>query len=190
MARWVNGLEGVAFYKRFVEGKRVRLHATRDVRDVIWTQRLRAPMESLWDGTEHKTLTFEDYFDFTASPWNEEFETGPFRITLRRTRHHVPTAAMLVRAGDRTFGYSSDTAFDPELIAFLSEADLIIHETNFGPAHTSYSELLTLPREIRERMRLIHYPDMFDPNASEIACVAEGDVICVADRSAVSSPRR
>lgn len=173
----MNGLEGVAFYKRFAEHKRVRLHATKDVRDVIWDQRLRAPMETLWDGATYHKLGFDDYFDFTASPWDEEFEIGPFHLTLRRTKHHVPTAAMLVRVDDRTFGYSSDTAFDPGLIAFLSRASVIVHETNLGPAHTAYSDLLALPLEIRRRMRLIHYPDRFDLDKSEISCLAEGDVL-------------
>lgn len=175
----MNGLEGVAFYKRFAENKRVRLHATVDVREVIWDQRLRAPMERLWDGNQHLTLGFDDYFEFSHAPWDETFEIGPFQLTLRRTKHHVPTAAMLVRSGGRTFGYSSDTAFDPELIRFLSSADVIVHETNLGPAHTAYSDLLTLPLELRERMRLIHYPDSFDPSMSEIPCLAEGDVFAV-----------
>ncbi len=134
-------------------------------------------METLWDGKEHKKLGFDDYFDFTASPWNTAFAIGPFEITLRRTKHHVPTAAMLVRAGDQTFGYSSDTAFDPELIAFLSDASIIVHETNLGPAHTAYADLLSLPVEVKERMRLIHYPDFFDSAQSEIRCLAEGDIL-------------
>jgi ribonuclease BN (tRNA processing enzyme) len=175
----MNGLEGVAFYKRFAEGKRVRLHTTSEVREVIWDQRLRAPMEQLWDGVRMRTLGFEDYFDFAECPWQQQFAIGPFQITLRRTKHHVPTAAMLVRACGRTFGYSSDTAFDPELIEFLSPADLIVHETNLGPAHSAYSDLVTLPAAIRERMKLIHYPDGFDIAGSEIACLSEGDVLVV-----------
>ena len=175
----MNGLEGVAFYKRFAEGKRVKLHATAEVREVIWEQRLRAPMEQLWDGARMRTLGFDDYFEFAKTPWRSEFAIGPFQITLRQTKHHVPTAAMLVRAAGKTFGYSSDTAFDPELIEFLSGADLIVHETNLGPAHTAYADLLTLPPAIRARMRLIHYPDGFDPRASEIACLSEGDVLVV-----------
>jgi ribonuclease BN (tRNA processing enzyme) len=175
----MNGLEGVAFYKRFAEGKRVRLHATSEVRDVIWDQRLRAPMESLWDGSTFHTMGFDDYFDFTRAPWEREFAVGPFEITLRRTIHHVPTAAMLVRARGRTLGYSSDTAFDPELITFLSRADRIVHETNLGPAHTPYAMLLTVPTEIRRRMRLIHYPDAFDPAMSEIPCLEEGEILAV-----------
>jgi ribonuclease BN (tRNA processing enzyme) len=175
----MNGLEGVAFYKRFAEDKRVRLHATADVRQVLWDQRLRAPMESLWDGAEHKKLGFDDYFDFAVSPWDDDFEIGPFHVTLRRTKHHVPTAAMLVRVDGKTFGYSSDTAFDPTLIDLLAQASVIVHETNLGPAHTAYADLLTLPLDVRSRMRLIHYPDQFDPETSEIPCLAEGDVLAV-----------
>lgn len=173
----MNGLEGVAFYRRFAEHKRLRLHTTSDVRRVIWDQRLRAPMEQLWNGARFDTLGFEDYFEFEASPWDETFAIGPFEITLRRTKHYVPTAALLVRAGGASFGYSSDTAFDPELITFLAQADCIVHETNFGPAHTAYADLLGLPEEIRARMRLIHYPDVFDPAASAIRCLAEGEVV-------------
>ena len=102
---------------------------------------------------------------------------GPFRIRARRTVHHVPTSALLVEAGGRTFGYSADTAFDPALIDFLSPADLILHETNLGPAHTPYDSLAALPADLRARMRLIHYPDGFDTSGSAIAALEEGEVL-------------
>jgi ribonuclease BN (tRNA processing enzyme) len=136
-------------------------------------------METLWDGSQFRSLSFDDYFEYRESPWETTFAIGPFEVTLYRTKHHVPTAAMLVRAGGRTFGYSADTAFDPGLMSFLAPADLIVHETNLGPAHTAYSDLLTLPTEIRDRMRLIHYPDAFDPKVSKIRCLTEGDVLVV-----------
>lgn len=101
---------------------------------------------------------------------------------MRRSPRKPPRAedrpgALLVEAAGRTLGYSSDTAFDPELIAFLDPADLIIHETNFGPAHTPYAALAALPAEIRGRMRLIHYPDGFDVAASAITALREGEVL-------------
>jgi hypothetical protein len=37
----MNGLEGVAFYKRFAENKRLRLHTTSEVRDVLWAPAIR-----------------------------------------------------------------------------------------------------------------------------------------------------
>jgi ribonuclease BN (tRNA processing enzyme) len=175
----MNGLEGLTFFKRFIEQKRVQLVASPEVRAVIWEQRLRGPMERLWDGQTFRQLSFEDYFDFKALSWNEETVVGPFRIRARQTRHHVPTSALFIEAAGRTLGYSSDTAFDPELIAFLEPADLIIHETNYGPAHTAYSDLAKLPEDLRRRMRLNHYSDQFDTSTSNITALREGEVLHV-----------
>ena len=122
-------------------------------------------------------MGFDDYFEHVPLAWTGDTSIGPFRIRARRTIHHVPTSALLIEAGGRTLGYSSDTAFDPELIAFLAPADLIIHETNLGPAHTPYSALAALPAELRARMRLIHYQDRFDTAASTIAALREGEIL-------------
>jgi ribonuclease BN (tRNA processing enzyme) len=178
----MNGLEGLAFFKHFVEHKRLRLVTSDDVRTVIWEQRLRASMERLWDETSFRALAFDDYFDHVPLAWDGAIEVGPFRVHARRTKHHVPTSALLVEANGATFGYSADTAFDPELIAWLSRADVVLHETNFGPAHTPYESLAALPAETRARIRLIHYPDSFDVEASAIPVVREGDVIAVEGR--------
>lgn len=173
----MNGLEGFAFYKHFAEGKRVRLLTSPEVRAVIWDERLKAAMSSLWDGQQFRQMTFDSYFEHLPLSWSSDTVVGPFRIRTRRTRHHVPTSALVVEAAGRTLGYSSDTAFDPELIAFLEGADLIIHETNLGPAHTPCSALAALPAELRARMRLIHYPDGFDTASSTIGALREGDVL-------------
>jgi ribonuclease BN (tRNA processing enzyme) len=173
----MNGLEGVTFWKHFAEGKRLQLACSPDVREVIWEQRLRASMSTLWNGQEFRQLGFDDYFEHLPLPFTEETRIGPFRIRTRRTRHHVPTSALLVEAGGRTLGYSSDTAFDPELIAFLEPADLIIHETNLGPAHTAYADLAALSASLRAKMRLIHYPDFFDTGGSVIEPLQEGAVL-------------
>jgi ribonuclease BN (tRNA processing enzyme) len=173
----MNGLEGAAFYKHFVEGRRIKLVTSPEVRASIWDERLKASMATLWDGQKLRQLHFDDYFDHVPLSWTNEIVVGPFRIRSRRTIHHVPTSALLVEAAGRKLGYSSDTAFDPELIAFLEPADLVIHETNLGPAHTPYSALAALPAEIRARMRLVHYPDWFDIAASTIAALREGEVL-------------
>lgn len=176
----MNGLEGVAFYKHFAEGKRTRLITSPEVRSTLWDERLKASMGKLYDGRSFREMSFESYFEHIPLPWDAELELGPFRLRARRTLHHVPTSALFVEAGGRKLGYSSDTAFDPELIQqFLAPADLIIHETNLGPAHTPYSALAALPAELRARMRLIHYPDSFDTEASVIAPLREGERLFV-----------
>jgi ribonuclease BN (tRNA processing enzyme) len=173
----MNGLEGFAFYKHFVENKKLALLAVPEVRSSIWEPRLQVSMGQLWDGTQFRSLSFEDYFDYQQLHWEAETRVGPFSIRARRTIHHVPTSALLISAGGRTLGYSADTAFDPALIEFLSGADLIIHETNHGPAHTAYDDLLTLDERLLRKMRLIHYSDLFDAAASKIAVVNQGEVI-------------
>jgi ribonuclease BN (tRNA processing enzyme) len=171
----MNGLEGVAFFKRFAERKRVQLWTSPEVREVIWEQRLRAPMERLYDGAVFRELGFDDYFAHRALSWQDEVELGPFRIRTRRTLHHVPTSALLIEAHGKTLGYSSDTAFDPKLIAFLEPADLVIHETNYGPAHTPFESLRNLPESLKRRLRVIHYPDGFDAGDSGIEKQTEGE---------------
>lgn len=173
----MNGLEGVAFYKHFVEGKKVTLLASPEVRASIWDERLKASMGTLYNGDQFRKMNFESYFEHISLSWTSEITVGPFRIRSRRTLHHVPTSALLIEAAGRKLGYSSDTAFDPELIEFLTPADLIIHETNFGPAHTPDTALAALPLELRARMRLIHYHDGFDTASSVIAALSEGDVL-------------
>ena len=100
---------------------------------------------------------------------------GPFAIESRKTIHHVPTTALRVRAAGRSLGHSADTAFDEGLIAWLAEADLVVHETNYG-IHTPYEKLAALPEEVRRKMRLIHYPDDFDLPSSVIEPLREGRV--------------
>ena len=173
----MNGLEGVAFYKHFVEGKRVNLLTSPEVRNSIWNERLKASMGTLWNGSAFREMEFESYFEHVPLSFDSAITVGPFSIRSRRTIHHVPTSALFVEAAGRKLGYSSDTAFDPELIDFLAPADLIIHETNLGPAHTPYAELAALPPELRARMRLIHYQDGFDTGSSAITALREGEIL-------------
>ncbi len=173
----MNGLEGFAFYKHFVEKRRLALVCVPEVRASLWEPRLQASMGQLWNGTEFHTRAFDDYFEHQPLPWDQALRVGPFSIRARRTVHHVPTSALLITAGGRTFGYSADTAFDPTLVDFLNAADLMIHETNHGPAHTAYEQLLTVAPAVRNKMHLIHYSDFFDAAGSEIAVVKQGRVL-------------
>jgi ribonuclease BN (tRNA processing enzyme) len=173
----MNGLEGVAYFKYFAQKKPLQLHTIAPVKEALWEQRLVASMGTLWDGQEFKTKSFDEYFAWNEVALDDTTTIGPFTITARMTKHHVPTSALLVEHGGRSIGISSDTAFDPSLVAFLARADLIVHETNYGPAHTAYADLLTLDESIKNKMHLIHYPDEFDVDGSAIAALREGQVI-------------
>ena len=69
---------------------------------------------------------------------------GPFLVECRRTIHSVPTFAFRITAGDRVLGYSADTAYDPTLIEWLADADLIVHEDE---TTTSQTREFTTPYE-------------------------------------------
>jgi len=175
----MNGLEGLGFLKHFREGKRLRLHAVPEVLEALWERRLQVSMGQLWTGERSQEMHFEDYFEGHPLAWEGLNAIGPFQVEVARTRHHVPTSALRVRAQDRVLGYSSDTAFDPVLLNWLAEADLIIHETNLGPGHTPLESLGALPASLRRRMRLIHYPDGLDLASLPIQALRTGDVITV-----------
>ncbi|MFW5740559.1 MAG: hypothetical protein ACOC1F_09355 [Myxococcota bacterium] len=59
------------------------------------------------------------------------------------------------------------------MIAWLAEADLFVHETNYA-IHTPYEQLAALPAELRARIRLIHYPDAFDTRSAAIEPLRQG----------------
>lgn len=169
-----SGLEGFAFYCHFALGRPATLLTHPLVAAELWDGHLRTTMARLLGPDGHEqTRERSDYFQITPLSEPAPVEFGPFAIECRRTIHPVPTFALRIRAGGRTLGWSSDTAFDPGLIAWLEPADLVVHETNRG-LHTPYEKLAALPEPLRRRMRLIHYPDDFDLAGSVIEPLVPG----------------
>lgn len=171
----MGGLEQLLFWRRFVTQRKARLYAIPEVLAGLWETRLRGGMDTLLDapGGPVRSLGLEDYAEVRALG-SGETAIGDLSVSWRPTIHHIPTSAIRVRAGGRSFGYSADTAFDPALIAWLGGADLFFHETNLG-IHTPLASLAGLPAETRARMRLIHYPDFHEAATSPIPCALEGD---------------
>ena len=127
--------------------RRVRLVTHPTVLAGLWDGRLAGGMSVLAEATHlgaQRGWGLGDYFD--AEPLDEEgaVKVGPFDDRVPPTRHLVPTTALRIRAGGKTLGLSSDTAFDPPLIAWLAEADLVLHETGLG-IHTPYETLVVAP---------------------------------------------
>jgi ribonuclease BN (tRNA processing enzyme) len=170
-----SGVEGLGYFSFFVLKRKLPLLAHPDVSRRLWEGHLAAGMEQLirtpGGAPEHQGL--DDYFEPLPLSTETAVRFGPFSIECRRTYHHVPTMALRIRAAGRCLGYSADTAYDEALIAWLAEADLVVHETNHG-VHTPYEKLAALPETLRAKMRLIHYPDAFDLTASNIEPLTQG----------------
>ncbi|HJK89798.1 MAG TPA: MBL fold metallo-hydrolase [Polyangiaceae bacterium LLY-WYZ-15_(1-7)] len=171
-----SGLEGWGFFHHFALKRRAVVLTHPLVARELWTT-LRPSMGVLLRGPERTPTEYreEDYFD--VRPFVDTIELGPFTVRARTTWHHIPTIALRVEAGGKVLGYSADTAFDPALLEWLADADLVVHETNLGGAHTPYAELAALPAELRAKMRLIAYPDAFDPGDWAITPLVEGEPI-------------
>ena len=170
-----SGVEGLGYFSFFVLKQKLKLLAHPDVTRRLWEGHLAAGMEDLirTPGGAPERQGLDDYFEPLPLSTESAVRFGPFSIESRLTYHHVPTTALRIRAAGRCLGYSADTAYDEGLIAWLGEADLVVHETNYG-VHTPYAKLAALPASTREKMRLIHYPDTFDLAASTIEPLAQG----------------
>jgi ribonuclease BN (tRNA processing enzyme) len=169
------GLEDLAYFCRFALNRKPRLVAHPAVLARVWTGRLAAGMDALSDPSdwESRPMRLEDYFELVPLDERRPVEVAGFEIACRPTRHHVFTTALRIRAGGRELGLSSDTAHDPALIEWLSRSDLFLHETGQG-IHTPYAALAALPADVRARMRLIHFPDDFEPPDGGVALAEEG----------------
>lgn len=170
-----SGVEGLGYFSFFVLKRKLQLLAHPQVTHRLWEGHLAAGMEALirQPGGAPERHGFDDYFEPLALSTETAVRFGPFSIESRMTYHHVPTTALRIRAGGRCLGYSADTAYDEGLLAWLGEADLVVHETNYG-VHTPYAKLAALPSGLRAKMRLIHYPDDFDREASTIEPLTQG----------------
>ncbi len=169
------GLEGYGFYWHFGLKQPAVLLTHPEVAGDLWEHHLKASMGRLLPAPDASPVarSREDYFDVRLLSEHEPTTLGPFTIECRRTIHHIPTFALRIQGGGRSLGLSADTAFDPGLIDWLDAADLIIHETNVG-IHTPYEALAALPERLRAKMRLTHYPDDFDLDASAIEPLQPG----------------
>jgi len=174
-----NGLESVGFTgwvdrKTGARQNPPRLHTTAPVIDRLW-QRLAPAMDTLI-GVE-RPVRIDDYFDVRLLEPETEATIAGLRVRCRFTTHHVPTIGLLISDGQRTLGWSGDTLFEAAHIEWLNAADLIVHETNHPPAHTTIEELNALPDALRRKIRLIHMGDDFDPASTDMRPLTDGELL-------------
>ena len=68
------------------------------------------------------------------------------------------------------------TSRDQKAIDFVSSADCIFHEVGDYP-HTGLDELMGLDGEIRKKMYLVHHPDDYDTDSSDMKYLRQGQLI-------------
>ncbi len=173
-----NGLESFGFARRYDlqqrSGAKPRIHTSEPVAERLW-ERLAPAMDGRGSAGGDRRL--EDFFDVHTLRAGEPSQVAGLEIRCRFTGHPVPTIGLMINDGERTLGWSGDTPYEQAHIDWLSGADLIVHECNRGAAHTPIEDLNVLPDDLRQRMRLIHLPDDFDPDCTDIHALVEGELL-------------
>ena len=172
-----NGLEMLGFRRLFMDDSnpavKPRLHTTQPVADRLW-EKLAPSM----DGANYGTLrTLDDFYDLRIIDPDHEATIAGLSVHCRYTGHPISTIGLLFSNGTNTFGWSSDTPYEQKHIVWLNQADVIVHESNLGMAHTPIEDLNALPDELRAKIRLIHLPDDFDPGTTDMVPLRQGEVL-------------
>lgn len=170
----VNGLEAIGFW-RWLEKRNSgrplpRLHTIPEVAARLW-ERLAPAMD------QGGTATLADYFELRVLPREGAARIAGLEVRHRMGVHSVPVCGFLIGDGQRTFGWSGDTAWVPEHVQWLAQADFFVHETSAPPTHTPIEHLNALPAATKSRMALVHIPDGFDPERTGIRVLSDGERI-------------
>lgn len=173
------GLEAFGFWQAHVRQcvetcARPNIYTSAPAAERIW-ERLAPAMDRA--GTERPLASLHDYFDMHILRPGVQANVSGLSIECRFTGHPIPTLGLLISDGSATLGWSGDTPFEKEHVDWLSQADLIVHESGPAPAHTPIEQLNALPEALRAKIRLVHLNDDFDSSVTDIEPLKEGEVL-------------
>jgi ribonuclease BN (tRNA processing enzyme) len=175
----IGGFEEIMLMNRYGQPPRQpKLIILRDYQDLLWSKSLSGGAEYC-EAAQGRSLQITDFFDilrpnpieaYGRKCW--EIQYGPIELMITRTRH-FPDSALNVDESQWCSGVfinkkvwiSGDTMFDEEYPGrFGEDAEVMFHDCQLfqGGVHASYQELMTLPRDIRNKMYLYHFGDNWD----------------------------
>ena len=173
----IGGVEELALEGKYITKRLVNLVITDEFKECLWEESLKGGIQY----SEEGVMTFDDYFNqikpvrIQKKPF-EMFETnvGSINIKLFRTRH-VTTRKKSLKKSQISYGliiddrilFTADTQFNPSQLKFLldkyNKIEVIFHDCDVmgysRGVHAAYDELVTLPKEIKEKTFLSHYSE-------------------------------
>lgn len=81
---------------------------------------------------------------------SDNLRIGSFTLYFAKAIHTVPSISVKIYVEDKCIAYSGDTKYNPDMVEFVKECDILIHEvsdysSNAGVyGHTSYVEALDI----------------------------------------------
>lgn len=168
------GVEWLGYQSKYILDKKLDLYLPIDLIEALWDKTLAGGME---DNTDSKH-TLEDYFNVHVFEDLEVFKVNGLEVTPIKTVHvankdkskQKPSYSYVF---DNRIFYSGDMLFDEELLKSLNdELEVIFHDCQLfyieGGVHASLDELETLPDNIKQKIKVMHYGDTIDQFTTRI----------------------
>ena len=170
----VGGLEYLAFCSYFdpsVEDKPCLIGNNRLIRE-LWSSTLKGGLKSI----QGKKTSLDDFFDVQMVSRNGKFIWQDIVFQTVQSVHImdeysiVPSFGLMITDPETELVvyYTGDTQFNPnQIMDFYNQADIVFQDCETYPfksgVHANYSELVTLPDEVKAKMILMHMNDnIFD----------------------------
>lgn len=169
----IGGLEWLAFSTCFLPNRvKPKLLVSRVFVSDLWNRSLAGGLASI----EGEVVDLNYYFEVKPIRSNGSFVWEGVRFQLVQVVHImnnfslVPSFGLLFTLNGQRIFFTSDTQFSPKQIGkFYRMADLILQDCETSPypsgVHAHYSDLRTLPEEIKRKMWLYHYQPGQKPEA-------------------------
>lgn len=168
------GMEWLGFITYFTPGvDRPKLHLSKNLVAPLWNTCLSGGMASL----QGQIATLDTYYNVNPVEANGGFTFEETFFQLVQTIHIMdgfsfsPSYGLIFKASDgRRVYLTTDTQFCPnQIMDFYKMSDVIFQDCETSPfksgVHAHYTDLKTLPPEIRARMWLYHFNDGELPDA-------------------------
>ena len=176
----IGGFEEIALVNRYITNSlnKPKMIIVEEYQDLLWAKSLSGGIE-FCETKKGKPLQLTDFFDILRPKEIEIlgqktwlYQHGPIDLVFMRTRH-IPDSTTSIDEAQWCSGIlvnnrvwvSGDTMFDRDYPTSFSEiSEVMFHDCQMfkGGVHASYSELMTLPAEVRSKMYLYHYNDNWD----------------------------
>jgi ribonuclease BN (tRNA processing enzyme) len=137
---------------------------------------LRKGWEDTWKGgmesIQGKLMSLDSFFDVNMVRPNGRFVWEDLEFLIVQSIHImngyaiVPSYGLMIKVPkiNKTIYITTDCQFCPsQIMDFYKQADFVVQDSETTPfksgVHANYSELITLPPDIKKKMVLTHYQD-------------------------------
>ncbi len=157
----IGGLEEYAFRMKFEIKRKPVLYVPADLLEPLWENALKGGLsQGSWQ-------TIGEFFQVRTLEAHSAAELHPGLTIELIPTEHIPYKSSYSLLINDNFFYTSDMRFDAELVTRMvrEKGCTVFHDCQLqgpGAVHASLEELLTLPEDVQERVRLMHYADDYE----------------------------